>query len=317
MSRLAAGFVLATLVVPAAAGQAAQPADECLMLSYFVGNGEDGLHLAHSRDGLRWKALAGGRSLLRPTVGRDRLMRDPSIARGPDGTFHMVWTTSWNERIIGYARSEDLVHWSPQRAIPVMMHEPTARNSWAPELFYDQPSGQFLIIWSTTIPGRFPQTGGSSESDYNHRVYCTQTADFEAFTPTRLLFDPGYNVIDGFLAAAGEEYLLFFKDETLKPQPRKVILMATAEKLLGPYTRPTEPISPRDWIEGPSAIRIGDRWFVYFDCYRRHRYGAATSTDLERWTDVTDKLVVPAGTRHGTVFRVDRETRERLLAVGG
>jgi hypothetical protein len=35
----------------------AQVSDEVYMFSYFVNNGEDGLHLAYSFDGLKWKAL--------------------------------------------------------------------------------------------------------------------------------------------------------------------------------------------------------------------------------------------------------------------
>jgi hypothetical protein len=56
-------------------------------------------------------------SFLRPTVSKDKLMRDPCILKGPDGYFHMVWTVSWNDLGIGYARSKDLVHWSEQQFI--------------------------------------------------------------------------------------------------------------------------------------------------------------------------------------------------------
>ena len=75
------------------------------LFSYFRGQ-KDGLHLAYSYDGLKWTALNGNKSLLRPVVGKDSLMRDPSIVEGPDGTFHMVWTSSWTDRIIGYAPCE-------------------------------------------------------------------------------------------------------------------------------------------------------------------------------------------------------------------
>lgn len=64
------------------------------LFSYFTGNGDDGPHFARSTDGLTWTAVDGNRSFLTPAVG-SKLMRDPSIARGPDGTFHMVWTTGW------------------------------------------------------------------------------------------------------------------------------------------------------------------------------------------------------------------------------
>lgn len=105
------------------------------LFSYFINDSKDGLHLAYSYDGLNWTPLNGGRSFLTPAVGKDKLMRDPSICQAPDGTFHMVWTSSWTDRIIGYASSRDLIHWSEQQAIPVMMHEPKAHNCWAPELF--------------------------------------------------------------------------------------------------------------------------------------------------------------------------------------
>ena len=49
----------------------------CLLFSYFVGNGEDGLHLARSSDGYRWHALNGGKSFLTPQVGKSRLNARP------------------------------------------------------------------------------------------------------------------------------------------------------------------------------------------------------------------------------------------------
>ena len=112
------------------------------LFSYFTGNGEDGLHLAASPDGLGWTALNDGASFLGPLVGT-RLMRDPSIVRGPDGMFHMVWTTGWWDQGIGLAHSRDLIAWSEQEWIPVMKHEPAALNAWAPEIFYDRQAGEW------------------------------------------------------------------------------------------------------------------------------------------------------------------------------
>ena len=57
------------------------------------------------------------RSLLTPAVDKDRLMRDPSIVRGPDGVFHMVWTTGWHDQGIGVAHSTDLIEWSEQKRV--------------------------------------------------------------------------------------------------------------------------------------------------------------------------------------------------------
>ena len=314
MFRTATIAVLSTstllALVPNRVTLAEDVTDMCYLLSYFTRNGEDGLHLAASEDGIRW-TVPRDASYLKPEVG-GKLMRDPSIVRGPDGTFHMVWTTGWWVKNIGYAHSKDLIHWSEQKQIPVMEHEPKCRNCWAPELFYDAVGKKYLIVWSSTIPGRFPNTAASSESDLNHRMYYTTTTDFNAFTPAKLFYDPGYSVIDGFIARNGNRYLLFYKDERIKPKPKKVILMATAAKPEGPYSKPAEPIIPRDWIEGPSAISLGAKWIVYFDCYRKGCYGAATSPNLEQWDDITTQLKFPGRARHGTILRVDRKVVDGL-----
>ena len=99
------------------------------MFSYFKGGGQDGLHLGYSEDGLKFVPLKNDESFLTLTAGEDKLMRDPSILAGPDGTFHMVWTVSWHEKGIGYASSKDLIDWSEQKYIPVMEHEPDAEGS--------------------------------------------------------------------------------------------------------------------------------------------------------------------------------------------
>lgn len=53
------------------------------LFSYFINNGEDGLHLAYSTNGLKWNALKNGDSYLQPTVGESKLMRDPCLFLGP------------------------------------------------------------------------------------------------------------------------------------------------------------------------------------------------------------------------------------------
>lgn len=138
------------------------------LFTYFVKNGEDGLHLAASIDGFQWKKIPRHENHWRPAIGNSKLMRDPSVAQGPDGTYHMVWTSGWNENNIGYASTRDFINWSQQKEIPVMAHEPQVRNSWAPEIVYDDVNRQFIIFWSSTIPGKFPETENASEDKYNH-----------------------------------------------------------------------------------------------------------------------------------------------------
>jgi len=287
------------------------------LFSYFKGNGEDGLHLAYSDDGLSWHQLNDGNSLLRPIVGKDKLMRDPNITLGPDGLFHLVWTSSWHEPLIGHATSKDLIHWPEQQSIAPMMNEPNVQNVWAPETFYDRETKQFLLFWATTIPRRFPETDKSGDNGLNHRIYLTTTKDFKNFTSTRLFFDPGFNVIDATIVRDGNRFIIFFKDETKQPVAQKNIHYAVAERATGPFIKVSPPITGKYWAEGPTVIKIGGRWIVYFDRYRDHRYGAVASTDLEHWEDISAQLQFPEGARHGTIFQVKQSVLAKLLKMSG
>lgn len=287
--------------------------EKAYLFSYFMGNGQDGLHLAYSTDGLTWEALNNGESILQPEIGKDKLMRDPCIAQGPDGTYHMVWTTGWWDQHIGYANSKDLIHWSEQKVIPVMQHEPTAKNCWAPEIFYDKKSEKWIIFWATTIPGRHSEIEESErEKGLNHRMYATQTKDFETFEPTYMFFNTDFSVIDATILNHGDEFVMFVKNENRIP-PEKNIRITRHKNAFGPYpTEVSEPITGDYWAEGPTPLQIGEYTYVYFDKYIDHKYGAVRSTDMENWEDVSEQIKFPSGTRHGTAFSVDMKVLERL-----
>jgi len=305
-------FITAIALLPFYAQSQSLPSDSVFVFSYFKGNSEDGLHLAYSTDGFNWEALNNDKSFLKPTAAKDKLMRDPCIIKGGDGLFHMVWTVSWNDRGIGYANSKDLVNWSEQTYIPVMDGEPLARNCWAPEIFYDAPKKRYIIYWATTIPGRFPETEKLGDDSYNHRMYYVITRDFKSFSKPKVLYDQGFNVIDATIHKIGKEYVMFLKDETLKPIPQKNLRIAKSRNLLKGYGKPSEPITGNYWAEGPTAIYHNGQWIVYFDKYRDKRYGAVASSDLKNWTDISEKIQFPSGTRHGTVLKISREEFQAL-----
>ncbi|MEP6724900.1 MAG: glycoside hydrolase family 43 protein [Bacteroidota bacterium] len=288
-----------------------QTSNNVYLFSYFKDNGQDGLHLAYSMDGYKWTALKNDSSLLKPAVAKDKLMRDPCIIRGADNQFHMVWTVSWNDGGIGYASSKDLIHWSEQQFVPVMKDEPTARNCWAPEIFYDATSKKYMIYWATTISGRFMAGDTAGDDKYNHRIYYTTTKDFKTFSKTKLLYDQGFNVIDATIQKAGKRYIMFLKDETKNP-PQKNIRVAFSNTLTGGYSKPSAPVTGNYWAEGPTVIKINGQWVVYFDKYTQHKYGAVSSPDLKNWSDISDKVSFPNGTRHGTVFSVTKKEFEAL-----
>ncbi|MBC7785854.1 MAG: glycoside hydrolase family 43 protein [Burkholderiales bacterium] len=281
------------------------------LFTYFKNNGEDGLHLAYSADGLKYTTLKNDKSFLTPVVGESKLMRDPCVVRGPDGTFHMVWTTAWQGKTIGYASSRDLITWTPQRALPVMEHEKDCKNCWAPEIAIDEKGGHFVIFWATTIPGRFKET--ESGGDNNHRMYCTTTTDFKTFTPTELFYDPGFNVIDATFYKNGKDLYLIVKDETKNPV-RKDLRIAKAESVTGPFGKLSEPFTPA-WVEGPTAVRIGEDCVVFYDAYTKHHYGAIKTRDFQKWEDITPQISIPRGARHGTIIEVSDDVIKPLLAV--
>jgi beta-xylosidase len=312
-------FVLLSIILLASCNQnkdssaTQKNAQTGYLFSYFMDNGQDGLHLAWSRDALNWNALNGGESLLIPEVGISRLMRDPCVVQGPDGTFHMVWTDSWYSKTIGYASTKDFIHWSEQKSIPVMADEPTAVNCWAPEITYDDEIDQFIIFWATTIPGKFTETWFDGKNHNNHRIYSITTKDFESFTPTKLFFDPGFNCIDSTLLQLQGKFYMCFKNETLIPQPMKNLRLAEADSLMGPYTvLPLNITAPDSWVEGPTMLHIDDYTYLYFDAYADHHYAAMRSKDMEHWEDITSQLKMPQGIRHGTAFKAPMELIEKL-----
>jgi hypothetical protein len=287
----------ATAPAPAEPFAKANVDDRVYLFAFFRGNSRDGLHFATSIDGLHWTAVGGDRSFLTPQVGEQKLMRDPSLWCGPDGLFHLVWTTAWEGQTIGYANSKDLLHWSEQRACPVMAGQGACKQCWAPEVRYDASTNEFLIYWSSSVAPDYIKT------------YATTTKDFKTFTPARVFFDPGYAEIDATIVEDRGRYALFFK------QNGHGIRIAHAEKLQGPYgdISPLFAHEGGDQWEGPSAIRIGEDMIAYVDKFHsKERMGAWRSRDFQTWENITAQTTGLFDIRHGCVLRVPRSIVAKL-----
>jgi hypothetical protein len=280
-------------------------ADSVYLFSTFQEPAQDGLRFVYSFDGYHWTNVPG--LFLKPEVG-NKIMRDPSVLVGPDGIYHVVWTSAWRgDKGFGYASSKDLVHWSEQAFVPVMTNEPTTINVWAPELFYDDKEKQFIICWASTIPGRFPDY--LEPHDNNHRMYFTTTRDFKKFTPTKLFLDPGFSVIDCQILQDKNRYVLLLKDNT---RPERNIRVAFGESPLGPWQNVSPPFTDK-LTEGPCALRVGDDWIVYYESYQAKHYSAAKTRDFEAFADVTKEMTFPEGLKHGTALKVPRAILDGLL----
>jgi len=296
------GFIILAVVLLASC----KAKKEVYMYSSFNEPANEGLRLLYSFDAYHWTDL--NHIFIKPEVGTEKIMRDASITQGPDGIFRLVWTTGWkNDQSIGYASSPDLIHWSKEKHIPVMAYEPTAKNAWAPELFYDNEGKQFIIVWASCVPGRFPK--GQEDEDNNHRLYYTTTSDFKTFAPTKLFLDPGFSVIDATIVQRGKnDYVLVMKDNT---RPERDIKVGFSKNVLGPYTNISKPVTPL-FSEGPSVAHTGNDWLIYYDAYRDKKFGAVKTQDFVTFTDATGEISIPEGHKHGTIFKVNKAVLDNL-----
>ncbi|RXK86721.1 glycoside hydrolase family 43 protein [Filimonas effusa] len=281
-------------------------AKKAYLFTSFNEPATSGLRMLYSRDGYKWEHLDS--NMLAPAIGSQKIMRDPSMVQGPDGTFHLVWTTAWRgDNGFGYASSKDLIHWSEQQFLPVMKNEPETVNVWAPELFYDADSARYIIIWASTIPNRYPK--GVEEEKNNHRMYYTVTKDFKTFTPGCLFLEPGFSVIDAvILKRAAKDYVLVLKDNT---RPNRNLKVAFAASPLGPYNN-ISPAFTGLLTEGPAVVNTGKEWVIYYDDYGKKRFGAAATTDFRSFRDISDSVHVPEGHKHGTIVPISCKKLKQL-----
>ena len=318
------GYLLLALFLSTAPLSAEEKKDELFLLPYFLGNGETGVYFACSYDGLKFDWLNDGKVIMpAPPWGDESLTRDPSIVFR-DGKFHMVWTTSWNSRSIGYSNSSDLKTWSKPRKIDVWGERTDARNTWAPELMWDPEKEEYLILWSSTLKAEFDDGDGSEDMHgYDHRSYASRTRDFESFTAPELFFspDPEFSVIDPFIAhddrntedSADDRWVMVIKHELKPERGGKNLRLTFSNRMQGPYDAKLGPpiVGSGTSIvnqmgEGPSLFKRDSMWFLYWDSPGSDfSYCLATSPDLQTWTNRSAEMSLPAAQmRHGTVLVV-------------
>ncbi len=305
MNKLKCVWAVLCLLILASCGKGEEK--EYYVFTSFHEPANEGLRYLYSEDGIHWDSIPG--VWLKPGVGKQQLMRDPSMVRTPDGMFHLVWTSSWKgDYGFGYACSKDLVNWSEQKFIPVMEDEPTTVNVWAPELFYDDEKEQFMVVWASCIPGRFER--GIEDDDNNHRLYYITTKDFQTISERKLFYDPGFSCIDAVIVKrAPQDYVMVVKDNT---RPERNLKIAFAKDAEGPYCEASAPFT-EGFVEGPSVEKIGEDYYIYFDVYRRKIYGAMRTKDFIHFTDETSNVSVPEGHKHGTIFKASQSTVQSLL----
>ncbi len=283
-------------------------AEEAYVFAYFKEPGSQGIYLALSHDGYTFEPLNDGQPWMKPEQPGE-IMRDVFITRNPNGVgFKMVWTWGWKGSSLGYAESPDLMTWSAQKEVPMMKDLPTVRNVWAPETYWDAKAKEWLVLWSSSF----------NDSEHGNRIWASRTKDFVSFTKPVVFFDPGFVVIDATMFrrsfAGRQDWVMLFKDQTIDPL-RYQVRWTSGPSVEGPWGPLSGPIT-ESWSEGPSAVKVGDEFVVYYDHYRapRARYEGVETKDWIHWKSVNDKMSFPENAKQGSFFSVNEAEAQRLLA---
>ncbi|AZQ33906.1 1,4-beta-xylanase [Streptomyces cyaneochromogenes] len=337
-------LLLALLTAPPSAAQSGAPPVQQspyagYLFAYFTGEGTaDGEQiryaLSRGNDPLHWRELNAGKPVLSSTIG-EKGLRDPFVIRSPEGDrFYMIATDlrmyrnssgSWDQvqrhgsKSIMVWESTDLVHWTDQRLVKVSPDN--AGNTWAPEAYWDDSLGEFVVFWASKLyAADDPDHTGST---YNKMLYAT-TKDFRTFSEPKVWDDPGYSVIDSTVVRHRGTYYRYTKDERDPSSSSPCSKFITAEKSTSLTDTSYDFVA--DCIgsgamergEGPTVFKSNteEKWYLFIDEYGGRGYVPFETTDLDsgRWTP-SRNYQLPASPRHGTVIPVTRAEYDRLLSA--
>ncbi len=274
---------------------------EVLLMSYFRGNGEAGVYMALSEDGLKYTPLNEDQPIMRPPAWNgQKLTRDPSLIYH-EGLFHMVWTTNWQGNCFGYATSQNLVTWSKPVQVYPFSADLIPQRTWAPEICWDPFQKNYMIFWAAYF----------NDND-GHQIFLTRTSDGKNFSEAQKFLNRDFRCIDSMLCLDEENdrWVMIYKNEIAVGRGGKNLRVATAPldfsspwvDLGNPIIGPGSKIYPEAMTEGPSLLKTDTGWNLYWDSPTRKKYGMASSTDLVNWKDRSAELTLPKKLRHGTVF---------------
>lgn len=324
------------------------PADyDAYAFAYFAGESTDDgekIYFGASKgnDPLDYDELNDGEPVLQSAFGTKGL-RDPFLIRSPEGDrFYLLATDlkaypavdfgeaqETGSKYVEVWESTDLVHWSDQRHIKVSSD--FAGNTWAPEAFYDEQAGEYVVYWASALYPTTDTAGRDIGTSYQRMMYAT-TRDFVTFSEPKPWIDvkrgTGRGMIDATVVKDDDTFYRVVKDEaSMTPrQERSTDLRATVTGSL-PTTTSTpgwqlvkEKVGvgqPNPWGgtftngEGPTIFadnEVADRWYMLIDQPSYHGgrgYLAFRTDDIAsgNWTSVPD-ADLPSSPRHGTVIPV-------------
>lgn len=234
---------------------------------------DERIYFAVSEDGLNFNALNAGKYVLESTKGTHGL-RDPFIIRSHEGDkFYLLATDltvsgvtqngvdypgmDWSKnqkngsQSIMVWESTDLVNWSKQRMCHVAMD--TAGCTWAPEAYYDDASGQYVVFWASKV---------ADDKYKKQRIYYATTKDFTTFSKPQVWIDQSWSTIDTTVIKAGEYYYRYTKNESDAKNengtPGKRIYCERSKSMLGEWELVNKDSLPMSGgqIEGPTIFKF-------------------------------------------------------------
>jgi Glycosyl hydrolases family 43/Concanavalin A-like lectin/glucanases superfamily len=315
--------------------------------AYFTGNNIAGEKISFAasqgNNALRWTELNGGQPVLSSTLGTKGL-RDPFMIRSPEGDkFFLIATdlsigggTSWDEsqrqgsRYLEVWESSDLVNWGQQRH--VLVSPSTAGNTWAPEAFWDEDLGQYVVFWASKLYAE--SDPGHTGDTYNRMLYAT-TRDFVTFSPAKIWQDLGASRIDSTVIKDGGKYTRFTKDEGGVTGCSDIIQeqaesLTAVDDVNDPAYDPASPAwrivtscigraAGTSAVEGPTSFKAnpgdtsGSAYYLFVDEYGGRGYIPLGTDNLDQpaWK-VPASYALPKSPRHGTVLPITQAELDRL-----
>jgi len=294
--------------------------DSVYLMSYFKASGQH-LFYSYSTDALTWVDINNSKPVF-DAYNSNIWLRDPYLKRViKDGVakFHLVHTWGWDNPAIFHWESSDLITWKAANGgitvndgkVFVMDGKngnASSKNAWAPEFTYDSTNDVFYIYWTS-----------DNGSGYLQHHYCT-TKDWVTFTPSSLLFDPGFTAIDLTVLKYNNIYYGFYKDER---DGQKRIRLATTSSLdpgISKFSGTTVVFPDYNTaVEGPEIFKaIGeDKWFLYWDKFVNNQ-GVSFATNNNpsslNWSFIPDNQIKnPSEVRHGSVEIISKDELIRIL----
>ena len=285
------------------------------------------VYISVSRDGFNWEELNGGNPILTAEKGfkgcRDIeivrthfgfviLTTDECIANRYDENYNVNWkiVNRTGSKCLRMWKTPDLINFSEEILAPI--GTPNFGCMWAPEVYREEETGEYLIHWGSTV----------KEDDYSHMsIYCSVTKDFETFSEPKLFFTKDNEILDTHIRKIDGTYHMFYKNADHPPMN----MHATSDNLYGPYKHDEDfekymaSLGNAGSYEAPTTLVLPDgRWCLMIDFFgcEKPKMGyvpfVSSKPGDSNFAMAKESFSFPYGFKHGGIVEITDEEYDRL-----